>query len=121
MKIVNNCIIFNAEEAAIITDALNEKINDTVMTLDQKRITDRASTDEKTRKYVLQMIKDLRAHSKLLGEIEDSGWWPKTAVHKRHYFKKDFREGLFSQFDDEGILKLFTEKNNKHDQEEKKE
>lgn len=69
---------------------------------------------------VLAIIAQMRQQSQLLGEIEDSGWWPKTAIHKHHYFSnKEFRDGLFRKFDNEGILKLFTEKNNKKDSEEK--
>ena len=120
MKIVNNCLIFNAEEAAIVTDSLNENINQTVTFLDSKKVTDMAATDDKARKTCLSMIEIMRHQSALLGEIEDSGWWPKTAIHKHHYFSnKEFRDGLFRKFDNESILKLFTEKNNKKDSEEK--
>lgn len=121
MKIVNNCLIFNAEEAAIVTDSLNENINQTVMTLDSKKVTDEASTNDRVRKTCLGMIAQMRQQSQLLAQIADSGWWPKTAIHKNHYFsKKEFRDGLFQKFDDEGILKLFTDKNNQRDNEEKK-
>ena len=121
MKIINNCLIFNAEEAAIVTDSLNENINQTVTTLDSKKVTDMAATDNKARKTLLDMIEIMRQQSDLLGKIEDSGWWPKTAVHKHHYFSnKVFRDGLFQQFNNEDILKLFTDKNNRHDNEEKK-
>ena len=121
MKIINNCLIFNAEEAAIVTDSLNENLNQTVTTLDSKKVTDMAATDDKARKMLLGMIGIMRQQSALLGEIEDSGWWPKTAVHKHHYFSnKEFRDGLFRKFDNEGILKLFIDKNNQRDNEEKK-
>ena len=121
MKVINNCIIFNAEESAIITDLLNKEIHDHVRLLSSKKITDKATAEPEFKKECLVLVKEMRDYSDILAKVEESGWWPKGSVHKHHYFPKQFRNEVFSRLDNATILEYFIDlTNNREEKEDKK-